>query len=150
MTWPFGWVKSEHEDLGFHFPSLTTSFKILHWDSQPDQTKKNKEWGRRNLLDKKFIKIKEGEEVHMVALENWEEAVAWSICNDKWRNFSKIHKSLSMSKPTYFISKKRGTHLLLYVFIFFFSSFTLLISFSIPLIFFQRSCYPIGKLCPVL
>ena len=133
MTWPFGWVKSEHEDLCFHFPSLTTSFKIFHWDSQPDQTKKKKEWGRRNLLENKFIKIKEGEEVHKVASENWEEAVAWSICNYKWRNFSKIPKSLSMSKPTYFISekeKKRGnppTFVCLHLLLFFFHSPSLIL-----------------------
>ena len=60
MTWPFGWVQSEHEDLFFHFSSLTTSFKILHWDSQSDKTKKKKKWGRRNLLkvkEEKFIKM---------------------------------------------------------------------------------------------
>ena len=68
----------------FHFTSLTTSFKILHWDSQPYKTKKKKMWGRTNLLE-----VKEGEEVHEVASEKWEGAEAWSIYNDRWRNFSK-------------------------------------------------------------
>ena len=74
----------------FHFPSLTTSFKILHWDSQPDKTKKKKKWGRSNLLE-----VKEGEEVHELAAEKWEKAATWLICNDRWIFFSKIHKSLN-------------------------------------------------------
>ena len=39
---------------------------------------------RRNLLE-----VKEGEEVHEVASEKWEEATAWLICNDKWNYFFK-------------------------------------------------------------
>ena len=54
-----------------HFPSLTTSFKILHWDSQSDKTKKKKNWGRRNLLE-----VNEGEEVHEASSGKWEEAWA--------------------------------------------------------------------------
>ena len=74
----------------FRFPLLTTSFKILHWDSQSNKTKKKKKWGRTNLLE-----VKEGEEVHEVALEKWEEAAAWLIWNDRWIFISKIHKSLN-------------------------------------------------------
>ena len=83
-----------------HFPSLTTSFKVLHWDSQPIKTKKKKKWGRRNLLE-----VKEGEEVHEVASGKSKEAVAWLICNNRWNFFSKIHKSLNCFFDFYSSSK---------------------------------------------
>ena len=81
-------------------PLLTTSFKILHWDSQPDKTKKKKKWDRRKLLE-----VKEREEVHEVASGKWEEAAAWLICNDRWFFFSKIHKSLNCFFDFYSSSK---------------------------------------------
>ena len=83
-----------------HFPSLTTSFKIFHWDSQPDKTKKKKKWGRRNLLE-----VKEGVEVHEVASGKWEDAAAWLICNDRWIFFSMIHKSVNCFLNFYSSSK---------------------------------------------
>ena len=96
VTWPFGWVKSEHEDFFFHFPSLTTSFKILHWDLQLDKTKKKEKVGKKEPTRSKRREVhKEGEEVHEAASENWEEVAVWSICNNRWRNFSMIHKSLN-------------------------------------------------------
>ena len=79
-----------------HFPSLTTSFKIL----QLDKTKKKKKWGRRNLLE-----VKEGEEVHELASGRWEEVAAWLTCNDRWNFFSKIHKSLNYFFDFYSSSK---------------------------------------------
>ena len=89
MTWPFGWVQSEHEDLFFHFPSLTTSFKILHWDSQSDKTKKKEKVGKKELAKSKRREVhKDGEEVHEATSENREDMTIW-------RNFSKIHKSLN-------------------------------------------------------
>ena len=40
---------------------------------------------------------KEGEEVHEAALKKWEEVAAWSICNDRWRNFQRITKASNAS-----------------------------------------------------
>ena len=91
-----------------HFPSLTTSFKILHWDSQSDKTKKKKNWGRRNLLE-----VNEGEEVHEASSGKWEEAWAnknilfWaeSLCKfsiTAWAH--KNTKGLKSKFPNNFVS----------------------------------------------
>ena len=77
------------------FPSLT-SFKILHeFHSRIKQRKRN---SGKEIVEKKEPKrreVRKEGKVDEAASENRAEATAWSICNDKWRNFSKNHKSLN-------------------------------------------------------
>lgn len=83
-TWPFGWLKSEHKKpCLFHFPSLTASFKILHWDSQAVKTGK-RGWSAKSVVEKhkEERSKKEGEEGHIRELRKKQNLQVKEIFKD--------------------------------------------------------------------
>ena len=111
-TWPFGWVKSEHKKpCLFHFPSLTTSFKILHWDSQAVKTRK-RGWSAKSVVEKHKEERgkKEGEEGHIRELRKKQNQQVKKIFKDFTKslncfylyscsntfNFSEIYKTMEV------------------------------------------------------